>query len=659
MTIDIMIENLSNMIKEKIIECNLHLPYSEGVRPIGPTIFRAYKTDGKIIITKKDADEDEYIFCNYLKDEMEMNTFFDGISVESYIMDNSTFGTHYPYGENPKSESVKTSFSIYDDTIDKEIYFFEGRWNPQYEDVENGLVEDSSYNDREEIIRLYARMYLDDFFSEQTEDNTIEMMTEMMEGLGYENENKKDSDIIYNCSSEWKNREVAKNDIVSTIKENGYHPYIAEDRKGLTRILAICEHDKISNIGKYSIIDIQRKSKKKWEWNQDPEYYNSVTRDFVDDDFCHDCSERKESVVCDVKIIPERYNREAIDIQVKKANIFYDIKNGTQMTIDEAWNVSGKQNVEDQSSDTVKIESIQLQSEPIIEAIIKPIIDNSLNPNFLDQISSIHIFDSGKTIAKYPLNRKENIVFTIPPEILKEELKKFEESGKWRIIKVSGTFHAAKNPDGTIAFNIPKALDLSGKSIIFSETGEGKSTLLSYIGRQAVSKNQNVVTIESPRSLSIEDATRLDNNEKAVSTVLLCRPDLVLFDEVRDGKHFSQLKQLSLACPHIIGSFHATEIFEALARFSSLNGSRRYGEVSTIVDKFIHVQKGEIVNWYTLNTTLSSKLNGEFLCDGERPVTEIRDKNNSVIGWLFYFARDINIVKNKTSLSAKKNSKVL
>jgi predicted PilT family ATPase len=111
-------------------------------------------------------------------------------------------------------------------------------------------------------------------------------------------------------------------------------------------------------------------------------------------------------------------------------------------------------------------------------------------------------------------------------------------------------------------------------------------------------------------------------------------------------KHFSQLKQLSLACPHIIGSFHATEIFEALVRFSSLNGSRRYGEVSTIVDKFIHVQKGEIVNWYTLNTTLSSKLNGEFHCDGERPVTEIRDKNNSVVGWLFYFARDINIVKN-------------
>jgi len=183
--------------------------------------------------------------------------------------------------------------------------------------------------------------------------------------------------------------------------------------------------------------------------------------------------------------------------------------------------------------------------------------------------------------------------------------------------------------------------------MVFGITAAGKSTLLSCVGKEAVEQNRNIFTIESPKSLSVADATHLDNNEDAVNTVLLCRPDLVLFDEVRDKKHYQQLKQLSLACPHIIGSFHATEIFEALARFSALNGDRSYGELSTIINRFIHVENGKIVNWYTLKTTLSSRLNGEFYCDGERPVTEIRDKDDNVVGWLFYFANDINIVKNE------------
>ena len=261
----------------------------------------------------------------------------------------------------------------------------------------------------------------------------------------------------------------------------------------------------------------------------------------------------------------------------------------------------------------------------------------------LAKISSIHIFPSGKAIVKYPLDEKENQEVKVPPEII-ETIK---TSGNWRIVNADGAFHAIRNPDGGIKFEIPEDLNLSGKSVVFGITGAGKSTLLSCVGKEAVSENENVFTIESPKSLCVADATHLENNEDAINTVLLCRPDLVLFDEVRDAKHYKQLKQLALACPQLIGSFHATEIFEALARFSALNGDRSYGELSTIVDRFIHVEKGKIVNWYTIKNTLSSRLSSEFFCDGERPVTEIRDRNNNVVGWLFYFANDINIVKNK------------
>lgn len=268
---------------------------------------------------------------------------------------------------------------------------------------------------------------------------------------------------------------------------------------------------------------------------------------------------------------------------------------------------------------------------------------NNLDLLLLAKISSIHVFPSGKAVIKFPLDLQENQVVTVSPEMV-ETIK---TSGNWRIVSIDGVFHAIRNPDGGIKFEIPEGLDLSGKSVVFGITGAGKSTLLSSVGKEAVEHNENVFTVESPKSLCVADATHLENNEDAINTVLLCRPDLVLFDEVRDSRHYKQLKQLALACPQLIGSFHAPEIFEALDRFSALNGDRSYGELSTIVDRFIHVEKGKIVNWYTLKTTLSSRLSGEFYCDGERPVTEIRDRNEIVVGRLFYFANDINIVKNE------------
>jgi hypothetical protein len=143
---------LLSIIREEIVKSNFHLPYNEGIKQI-PTIFRAYRIqDNKIMITKKeDDDNDEHIFCNYLEDESEMNEFFNGISVYTFIMDNSTFGTHYSYGTNPIREFAKVSFDIYDKTIEKEIYFLDGMWYLPYEDVE---LDGVSYTDRDDIIRF-------------------------------------------------------------------------------------------------------------------------------------------------------------------------------------------------------------------------------------------------------------------------------------------------------------------------------------------------------------------------------------------------------------------------------------------------------------------------------------------------------------------------
>jgi predicted PilT family ATPase len=259
----------------------------------------------------------------------------------------------------------------------------------------------------------------------------------------------------------------------------------------------------------------------------------------------------------------------------------------------------------------------------------------------IEKCSSLHLFPSGKVIFKFPLGKTENVV----KRGKKEEIEKIISSSEWRVINADGVLHAVKNPTKNISTVIPKKLPVDGKFIIFGETGAGKSTFLSTLGRQFSNVGKNVFTIESPKTLSLQDATRLENTEQAVTTVLLCRPDVILFDEIRERKHYKQLKDLSLACQNIIGSLHATDIFEAIARFASLNGERTYGEVSTMVDRFVHIENGQIVNWYFLKTTLSSQLRSEFHADGERPVTTVYDKNNAELGWVFYFANDINIVK--------------
>jgi hypothetical protein len=558
--------------------------------------------------------------------------------------------------------------------------------------------------------------------------------------------------------------ETALSDISSMVTDNGYFPYIVEDMKTFTRIMSICEHKKVPRIGIYSIIDLHWVSKKnKWVWNRDIDYWFSTAGSFIYD-FCADCSERKNSITCDIKIVPEEYRDETLDLQIKKTDIAYDIKKGTQdpddhidvQNRDEKKEISDNcdQKIDRRMNTTIELtkkEAYYLNKRNLltsnreigdwsgtdVEILDKltfnkdlPIIhisfdkkkerkmddtdkecfasltldlnenqirylenntddwtwskqglstlliklnnivrtyvycsresdktdkndvdtDNTseevkcLNLEDLNDASSVHIFPSGNAIAKYPLSRKKNLSFIADPELI-SKIEDKNENGKWRIIKKDGVFHAVKIPDGRIDFEIPKGLDLSGKSIVFGEVGAGKSTLLSSIGNRYVRRHLNVFTIESPRGLHVIDATHLDNTEDAVDIVLLCRPDIVLFDEIRNRKHFQQLKQLSLACAQIIGSFHAGDIFEALTRFAALNGERSYGELSIIADRFIYVKNGKIVNWYTIRTILSSKLSGEFYCDGERPVTEIRDKFGKIVGWLFYFANDVNIVK--------------
>lgn len=103
-------------------------------------IFTAVEKNGKIGIFYDDW-QTEWLFCDYLRDEKELELFFESIRVKKGYVD-----------------TVSVDFVIYDKVINKEIYFNYSQWYPHYEDVEEELVEDNSYNDRDELIKLYLSL---------------------------------------------------------------------------------------------------------------------------------------------------------------------------------------------------------------------------------------------------------------------------------------------------------------------------------------------------------------------------------------------------------------------------------------------------------------------------------------------------------------------
>lgn len=113
-------------------------------------VFTAVEKNSKIGIFFDDWQE-EWLFCDYLRDEKELELFFESIDIRKELI-------YYQYRRGSKNgydEHIDVNFVIYDRTIGKEIYFNYSRWYPPYEDIEKGLVEDNSYNDRDELVRLY------------------------------------------------------------------------------------------------------------------------------------------------------------------------------------------------------------------------------------------------------------------------------------------------------------------------------------------------------------------------------------------------------------------------------------------------------------------------------------------------------------------------
>ena len=160
-------------------------------------------------------------------------------------------------------------------------------------------------------------------------------------------------------------------------------------------------------------------------------------------------------------------------------------------------------------------------------------------------------------------------------------------------------------------------------------------------------KNGKIVkTMEKPRDLQVIDEitqyTSLEGDmSKTGNILLMVRPDITIFDEVRTTEDFIVYADLRLAGVGMVGIVHATKAIDAIQR---LIGRVELGVIPQVVDTVIHIEAGKIAKILILEyvVKIPSGLKEEDLA---RPVIEIRDYYTGIVEYEIYsFGEQIVVV---------------
>lgn len=183
--------------------------------------------------------------------------------------------------------------------------------------------------------------------------------------------------------------------------------------------------------------------------------------------------------------------------------------------------------------------------------------------------------------ARLPDGSRVNVI--APPLSIKGcsiSIRKFSQK-KITLDVMAGT--------NNISENLCKLLKICGairlNIIISGGTGSGKTTLLNALSRM-ISHGERVVTIEDAAELQLQQPhvvpleTRQANLEgdgeitmrELVKNALRMRPDRIILGEVRGGEAFDLLQAMNTGHDGSMGTLHANNPREALARLENLIG---------------------------------------------------------------------------------------
>ncbi|MBW6451615.1 MAG: PINc/VapC family ATPase [DPANN group archaeon] len=192
------------------------------------------------------------------------------------------------------------------------------------------------------------------------------------------------------------------------------------------------------------------------------------------------------------------------------------------------------------------------------------------------------------------------------------------------------------------SYKIPKRLKerLDTKSegiIVAGPPGHGKSTLSQALANYFDEKKMIVKTMEQPRDLqlnpSITQYGPLEGSmEKTADILLLVRPDLTIYDEIRKTSDFKIFADMRLAGVGMIGVIHATRPIDAIHRFL---GRTELGLLPQIIDTILFVYEGKISKVYSLKLMIKVPT-GMVEQDLARPVIEVTDFETGTLEYEIY-----------------------
>ncbi len=181
--------------------------------------------------------------------------------------------------------------------------------------------------------------------------------------------------------------------------------------------------------------------------------------------------------------------------------------------------------------------------------------------------------------------------------------------------------------------------------IIAGPPGHGKSTLCQALAEFYNDQKKIVKTMENPRDLQLgSDITQyglLENSmEKTAEILLLVRPDITIYDEIRQTKDFRIFSDMRLAGVGMIGVVHATRAIDVMHRFI---GRIELGMIPQILDTIIFVKGGKIES--VISLTLKVKVpHGMVEKDLARPVIDVYDFETGDVTHEIYTYGDETVV---------------
>lgn len=160
--------------------------------------------------------------------------------------------------------------------------------------------------------------------------------------------------------------------------------------------------------------------------------------------------------------------------------------------------------------------------------------------------------------------------------------------------------------------------------LISGAPGSGKSTFAQALVDIYQSMNKVIKTVESPRDLMVGEeivqySFSYGSHNEIRDILLLSRPDMTVYDEVRNREDFELYKDLRLTGIGLVWVIHATKAVDSIQRFL---GTIEMGIIPQVVDTVVYMEGWEIREIYNLKLTVWLPI-GMQSADLARPVVEV------------------------------------